>query len=146
MDWITSSSNSSMSSAKLRFFDDFQASNESDITITNIMLSKTSTKTVYYGSTYGDLPTLTRSGYTFDGWYTASNGGSLITKDTKVTNAANHTLYARWTRTTCCPNGGSYNGGYCYNTPISMTGTECAGHSYYYVSGRCYQKRSAAHC
>ncbi len=105
MDWITSSSNSAMGSAQLRFFDDFQASNESDITITNIMLSRTSTKTVYYGSTYGDLPAPTRSGYAFDGWYTASNGGSKITSSSTVSTTSNHTLYARWTKTapSCFP-------------------------------------------
>ncbi len=32
--------------------------------------SKTATKSVTYDSTYGTLPTPTRTGYTFDGWYT----------------------------------------------------------------------------
>ena len=146
MDWITSSSNSAMGSAQLRFFDDFQGSGETDITITNIMLSRTSTKTVYYGSTYGDLPAPTRSGYTFNGWYTASNGGTQITSSSTVSTAANHTLYARWSKTTCCPSGGWYNGGYCYNTPHDMTDRECSGHGYYMISGRCYEKRSGAHC
>ena len=99
MDWITSSSNSSMSSAKLRFFDDFQASSESDITITNIMLSRTTTKSVKYGATYGDLTTPSRSGYTFAGWYTAQNGGSKVISSTTMNTAGNHTLYARWTKT-----------------------------------------------
>jgi uncharacterized repeat protein (TIGR02543 family) len=105
MDWITSSSNSNMSSCTLRFFDDFQASNESDITITNIMLSRTSTKTVYYGSAYGELPAPTRSGYSFLGWYTASNDGTLITSSSTVSTTANHTLYARWQKNTpsCFP-------------------------------------------
>jgi uncharacterized repeat protein (TIGR02543 family) len=105
MDWITSSSNSNMSSCTLRFFDDFQASNESDITITNIMLSRTSTKTVYYGSAYGELPAPTRSGYSFLGWYTASNDGTLITSSSTVSTTANHTLYARWSKSSssCFP-------------------------------------------
>ena len=146
MDWITSSSNSAMGSAQLRFFDDFQGSGETDITITNIMLSRTSTKSVNYGSTYGDLPAPTRSGYTFQGWYTASNGGTQITSSSTVSTASNHTLYARWSKTTCCPSGGWYNGGYCYNTPHDMTERECSGHGYYMISGRCYEKRSGAHC
>ena len=57
----------------------------------------TSSKTVTYNSTYGTLPTPTRTGYTFDGWYTSSTGGTKITADTKVTITANQTLYAHWT-------------------------------------------------
>ena len=54
-------------------------------------------KTVTYGSKYGDLPTPTRTGYTFNGWYTAASGGSKVTSSTTVTTASNHTLYAHWT-------------------------------------------------
>ena len=49
-----------------------------------------------YVCTYGDLLTPTRDGYAFDGWYTESNGGNKITKDSKVTIAENQTLYAHW--------------------------------------------------
>ncbi len=38
----------------------------------------TSTKSVKYDSTYGTLPTPTRTGYTFDDWYTSSSGGSKV--------------------------------------------------------------------
>lgn len=48
------------------------------------------------GKTYGTLPTPTRSGYKFDGWYTAKSGGSKVKNTTKVTK--NHTLYAHWTK------------------------------------------------
>lgn len=58
----------------------------------------TSTSTqVSYGGTYGTLPTPTRTGYTFDGWYTVSNGGTKVTSTTKVTITTNLTLYAHWT-------------------------------------------------
>ena len=58
----------------------------------------TSSKTITYGSKYGDLPTPTREGYTFEGWYTGTNGtGTKITSSSTVTNTANHTLYAKWT-------------------------------------------------
>jgi uncharacterized repeat protein (TIGR02543 family) len=57
----------------------------------------TSTKTVTYGSSYGTLPTPTRSGYNFNGWYTAQTGGNKISSSTTVSNASNHTLYAQWT-------------------------------------------------
>ena len=55
------------------------------------------TKTVYYGQRYGELPLPTRTGYAFDGWYTAPSGGSKVTADTAVAIVANQTLYARWT-------------------------------------------------
>ena len=71
----------------------------------------TTSKTVTYGSTYGDLPTPTRTGYKFAGWYTAASGGSQVTSSTKVTATANHKLYAHWTANqitvTLNANGGS---------------------------------------
>lgn len=56
----------------------------------------TSTKTVTYDSTYGTLPTPTRSGYTFAGWYTSSSGGTRITASSSVNITSNQTLYAHW--------------------------------------------------
>ena len=53
-------------------------------------------KNVTYNETYGDLPTPSRTGYDFTGWYTNKNGGDLITSGTQVTITANQTLYARW--------------------------------------------------
>lgn len=53
-------------------------------------------KVVTSDSPYGELPVPTRSGYAFVGWYTANTGGSKVTADTKVSNPADHTLYARW--------------------------------------------------
>lgn len=46
------------------------------------------------------LTTASRYGYTFDGWYTAKNGGTKVTEDTQMTRAENHTLYAHWTART----------------------------------------------
>ncbi len=40
------------------------------------------------------LPTAVRSGYTFRGWYTQSNGGTLITPNTVFTMDTN--VYAQW--------------------------------------------------
>ena len=60
--------------------------------------SSVSAKTVTVGSTYGTLGTPTRSGFSFNGWFTASSGGSQVTSSTTVTNSSNHTLYARWTQ------------------------------------------------
>lgn len=58
---------------------------------------RTSSMTVTNGSTYGSLPTPTRDGYTFEGWYTARSGGSRVTADTTVNLTSDQTLYARWT-------------------------------------------------
>lgn len=52
--------------------------------------------TVANDGTYGSLPTPTRSGYTFEGWYTSRNDGQLITSGTTVNLADDQTLYAHW--------------------------------------------------
>ena len=57
-------------------------------------------KTVTYGQTYGDLPTPTRTGYTFGGWYTSSSGGTQITSSSTVGITSTQTLYAHWTLST----------------------------------------------
>ena len=43
------------------------------------------------------LPTVSRAGYNFDGWYTAASGGSLVWKTGSYTPSADITLYAHWT-------------------------------------------------
>ena len=63
------------------------------------------TKSVTYNSTYGTLPTPTRSGYTFNGWYTSSSGGRKITSSSTVTITSNQTLYAQWIVSYSCPSG-----------------------------------------
>lgn len=55
------------------------------------------TLTVSYDSTYGTLLTATRTGYTFDGWFTAVTGGSQVLATDLVTITADQTLYAHWT-------------------------------------------------
>lgn len=58
-------------------------------------------KQVTAGTTYGDLPTPTRDGYTFIGWYTAANGGEQVTASTTVNLSSDQiTLYAHWLGTT----------------------------------------------
>ena len=55
------------------------------------------TTAVTYDSTYGELPTSVKEGYTFSGWYTSGSGGTKIESTTQVKTASNHTLYAQWT-------------------------------------------------
>ena len=54
------------------------------------------TRTVAKGATVGTLPTPRYSGYIFDGWYTASSGGTKISSSSIITQ--NITLYAHWKR------------------------------------------------
>ena len=57
-------------------------------------VSPTSAKTGTDGK-LDSLPTPTRDGYTFDGWYTAATGGTAVAAGNVYT--ANTTIYARWT-------------------------------------------------
>lgn len=56
----------------------------------------TPSKSVSYGSTYGALPTPTRQGYEFLGWFTQQTGGTQVTSSTTVSITANQILYAHW--------------------------------------------------
>lgn len=56
-----------------------------------------SNKAVYYGQSYGELPTPVRANYIFDGWFTLKDGGTQVTSDTIVSALVNQTLYAHWT-------------------------------------------------
>lgn len=57
--------------------------------------SSVSTKTVPIGSPIGELPTATKSGCTFDGWYLESTFDTLVTPSTIVTAATDY-MYAKW--------------------------------------------------
>ena len=54
-----------------------------------------SSMNVSYGESYAELPSATRTGHTFDGWFTSENGTNEVTNGTK-TNVVDHTLYAHW--------------------------------------------------
>lgn len=56
----------------------------------------TANKSVTFDSTYGTLPTPTRTGHTFVGWFTEKTGGTQVITSTPVSIASNHTLYAHW--------------------------------------------------
>jgi uncharacterized repeat protein (TIGR02543 family) len=75
------------------------------------------TRKVANGAKVGSLPTPSRTGYIFVGWYTAKSGGSKAGADTLVTE--NITYYAYWTEKTYIlsldANGGSIlDGGMAY--------------------------------
>ncbi len=56
------------------------------------------TKSVTFNGTYGTLPTPTKEGYGFDGWYTQETGGTKVTSDTKYRINGNSTIYAHWNK------------------------------------------------
>ncbi|MBP3238618.1 MAG: InlB B-repeat-containing protein [Lachnospiraceae bacterium] len=58
--------------------------------------SSPSSISVVYKSTYGTLPSSSRTGYVFDGWYTSANGGTKITSSSTVNITSTQTLYAHW--------------------------------------------------
>ena len=80
----------------------------------------TASKKVYINTPYGTLPTPTRTGYYFTGWYTAASGGSLVKEDTNVSITSNQTLYAHWTPYTYTV---SYNANGGTGAPASQTKT-----------------------
>ena len=55
-----------------------------------------SSESVQFGAVY-PLPTISVTGWTFDGWFTAASGGTQVTSTTTLTNDSHHTLYAHWT-------------------------------------------------
>ncbi|MBQ6207923.1 MAG: InlB B-repeat-containing protein [Oscillospiraceae bacterium] len=56
----------------------------------------TKSKVVTNGLAYGSLPIPVRSGFTFEGWYTAISGGTRITENSMVSLSDHQTLYAHW--------------------------------------------------
>ena len=56
----------------------------------------TTSKTVAYEKKYGSLPTASRTGHVFDGWYTETNGGTRIIDSSTYNETSNITLYAHW--------------------------------------------------
>ena len=68
----------------------------------------TAAKTLKDRDKYGTLPTPTKSGSRFDGWYTAATGGTKVSENNVI--CGNTTIYAHWTKygtLTFDPNGGS---------------------------------------
>ncbi len=73
--------------------------------------------TVKYDFAYGTLPTPTRTGYTFDGWYLE---GKKVTKDSIVYLPIDHTLTAQWKANTYKVTLNA-NGGTCATTTMTVT-------------------------
>ena len=55
-------------------------------------------KIVVTNAAYGELPTPSRPGYAFGGWWTGADGtGTRLTEDSTVTSVTDHSLFAKWT-------------------------------------------------
>lgn len=77
-------------------------------------------RSVASGAEVGTLPIPIRSGsYSFDGWYTAAEGGDPIFSSTIVSN--NVTYYAHWTYTGGGGNSGGFGSGRASNDNNSIT-------------------------
>ena len=83
------------------------------------------------------LPTPSRTGYTFKGWYTAASGGTKITTSTNFTGAT--TVYAQWTPNTyyvSYAKGSTNNGGttskstHTYDANVTLRANGFTGRSY----------------
>ena len=92
------------------------------------------TRSVKSGKTVGTLPTPTYANYRFDGWFTASSGGTKVSSSTAITKAV--TFYAHWTRlyalsVDIMPNAGdgrvSGTGSYPSGTEVKLTATPTSG-------------------
>lgn len=95
--YAASASQSSTTSSNITLYAQWTANTYTATFNANGGTVSPSSKVVTYGSPYGDLPTPTRPGYEFKGWYTEASGGSRVHSGTTVSTASNHTLYAQWT-------------------------------------------------
>ena len=68
------------------------------------------TRQVNYGAAVGALPVPSRSGYTFNGWYTARTGGNAVSA--AMTVKGNMTVYAQWTANPAAPDTGPKKGSF----------------------------------
>lgn len=69
----------------------------------NSTVDATSSATAVYDRKYGQLKTITKQGYTFDGWYTHETDGEKVLSTDTVDVTTDSALYARWTATTSTP-------------------------------------------
>ena len=81
---------------------------------------QSSYKAVLANEPYRTLPVPTRTGYSFEGWYTSQTGGSQVTRSTTVNFTGNQTLYAHWKANTYTV-GFNANGGNCGTKSKSVT-------------------------
>lgn len=75
--------------------------NEGEATTQPATISASSKEMEANATTYGTLATASMTGYDFNGWFTAAEGGDLVTADTAYqTGTSPRVLYAHWTART----------------------------------------------
>ena len=94
-----------------------------DLSIKEVGTANLETQSRKYGATIGTLPKApSRTGYTFEGWYTDPFGGTEITTSTVVTG--NVTYYARWKDTTAPTASLSVSSVGCQNIELSISASD----------------------
>ena len=97
-----------------------------------------SSKEVTYDDYYGSLPTASRVGYTFLGWYTAPSGGTQVTSGDVVQITSDTIYYAHWKANQYRVTAGSTTKLVTFDSPYgplpSMPGYS-SGYCYYVFSG-----------
>lgn len=95
-------------------------------------------KVVTYDDYYGNLPTASKTGYTFLGWYTAPTGGTQITSGDVVQITSDTIYYAHWKANQYRVTAGSTVKTVTFDLPYgplpSMPGYS-SGYCYYVFSG-----------
>ncbi len=102
--WYTSASGGTKVTAETKFARTEDITLYAQWTLNSFMVNfnanggsvPTASLRAYCGEQLGELPTPTRTGFTFDGWYTEETGGIKVTSDTTYTFAEDVTLYAHW--------------------------------------------------
>ncbi|MEE1303535.1 MAG: InlB B-repeat-containing protein [Agathobacter sp.] len=83
----------------------------------------------YFGESFGELPSATKAGAVFEGWFTAPTGGQQILQSSTVNATSDITLYAHWKENTITitfnPMGGNiekgkYSINCVANTPVGI--------------------------
>ena len=162
--WTTGTSVTLIDNATVygRILDGDEVVNTEQLTIDNIVeltvtfnaqgiITNPSSAKVKYQRTYGSvIPNTTdTSDYWFDGWFTASSGGTQVTGDTIVTKTSDHTLYAHWTLKNQSPNAPTISltsRGTTYIN-VKVTATDPDGDDIYYkitVDGSTYNTSTVA--
>ncbi len=97
-----------------------------------------SSKEVTYDDYYGSLPTASKVGYTFLGWYTAPSGGTQVTSGDVVQITSDTIYYAHWKANQYRVTAGSTTKVVTFDSPYgplpSMPGYS-SGYCYYVFSG-----------
>ena len=97
-----------------------------------------SSKEVTYDDYYGSLPTASKTGYTFLGWYTAPSGGTQVTSGDVVQITGDTIYYAHWKANQYRVTAGSTTKVVTFDSPYgplpSMPGYS-SGYCYYVFSG-----------